>query len=133
MKECLKIHRSNELTWCSLALCMLLAENWTKPTGVIVCFIPDQFKQLDMKALRNEATEQKQQQQTLHRKTQRFNLQELHNFSKLTLFRNICPDFLPLTYGRKQQFHLTVFLMANINHHLSLTALRDSILYQFVT
>lgn len=111
---------------------MLLVENWKKPTGIIVCFIiPYQFKQFDMKALRNEAAEHKQQ--TMHRKTQGFNLQELHNFSELTLKKNIYADYLPLTNERKQQFHLTVFLMTSINHHLSLTAPRDNMLHQLVT
>lgn len=127
LEKYLKIHRSNKPTWCSLVLCMLLSENWTKPTGVIVCFISYQFKQFDMKALRNEAAEQRQQ--TLHRKTQGFNLQEFHSFSRLTLLKNIYPDYLPLTNERKQQFHLTVFLMASINHHLSLTALKNNILH----
>lgn len=114
---------------CCACFCLKTGQN--QPTSVIVRFIPYQFMQFDIKALRNEAAEQRQQ--TLHRKTQGFNLQELHKFSKLMLFKNIYPDYLPLTNERKQRFHLTVFLVASINHHLFPNALRDSILHQFVT
>lgn len=81
---------------CCACFCLKTGQN--QPTSVIVRFIPYQFMQFDIKALRNEAAEQRQQ--TLHRKTQGFNLQELHKFSKLMLFKNIYPDYLPLT-GKK--------------------------------
>lgn len=106
---------------------MFLAENQKKPAGVIVCFIP---YQLDMKALRNEAAEHRQQ--TLQRKTWGSNQQKLPNFSRLTLLKNTYPSYLTLSSERKL-FYLKVCLMASINQHLSLTALRGNVLCQPVT